>query len=121
MTVGLLAGAMGIQSTTTGRLQVRGFNSAVVLTTMLATLTATSRAAGGSGEDNQRRMLAIFAIFAGGLVGAVLTLHGLALAPLALAALVLAGCALSAHRRAQSVRARSMASRGPSTPAASGG
>ena len=41
--VGLLAAAMGVQSTTTSRLAIPGFNSTVVLTTMLSTLAAESR------------------------------------------------------------------------------
>lgn len=88
--VGLLAGAMGVQSTTTSRLAIPGFNSTVVLTTMLSTLAAESRLGGGSGANNGRRMLAIAFMFGGGLVGAVLTLRTIWLAPLVVAALLLA-------------------------------
>jgi uncharacterized membrane protein YoaK (UPF0700 family) len=95
--VALLAAAMGIQSTTTSRLQIPGFNSTVVLTTMLSTMAAGTRMAGGSGADNGRRMLAISSMLAGGLVGALLTLRVAHLAPLALAAVVLAVACAGAH------------------------
>ena len=88
--VALLAGAMGVQSATTSRLQISGFNSTVVLTTMLSTLAASSRSAGGSGLHNGRRMLAISSMFAGGLIGALLALRVNRLGPLVLAAVVLA-------------------------------
>jgi uncharacterized membrane protein YoaK (UPF0700 family) len=95
--VALLAAAMGVQSTTTSRLQIRGFNSTVVLTTMLSTMAASTRLAGGSGADNGRRMLAISSMLAGGLVGALLTLRVARLAPLILAAVVLAVACAGAH------------------------
>lgn len=69
--VGLLAAAMGIQSATTSRLQIPGFNSTMVLTTMLGTMAAASRLAGGSGADNGRRVQAISSMLVGGLIGAV--------------------------------------------------
>jgi uncharacterized membrane protein YoaK (UPF0700 family) len=99
--VGLLAAAMGAQSATTSRLAIPGFNSTVVLTTMLSTLAAESRWAGGSGANNGRRVLAIASMFGGGLVGAALTLRTVWLAPLLVAALVLAvaSVASSAQRR----------------------
>ena len=87
--VGLLAAAMGVQSATTSRLAIPGFNSTVVLTTMLSTLAAESRLAGGSGAHNARRVLAIASMFGGGLVGAALTLRTVWLAPLVVAALLL--------------------------------
>jgi uncharacterized membrane protein YoaK (UPF0700 family) len=88
--VGLLAAAMGVQSAATSRLAIPGFNSTVVLTTMLSTLAAESRLAGGSGANNGRRVLAIASMFGGGLVGAALTLRLIWLAPLVVAALALA-------------------------------
>lgn len=99
--VALLAAAMGIQSATTSRMQVRGFNSTVVLTTMLGTMAAASRLAGGSGADNGRRLLAISSMLMGGLVGALLTLHVTALAPLVIAAFLLAGAGAGAHTMAR--------------------
>jgi uncharacterized membrane protein YoaK (UPF0700 family) len=99
-TVALLAAAMGIQSATTSRLQVAGFNSTVVLTTMLSTMAASSRLAGGSGADNGRRVLAVSSMLVGGFVGALLALQVNRLAPLGLAALVLAVACLGAHATA---------------------
>jgi uncharacterized membrane protein YoaK (UPF0700 family) len=95
--IALLAVAMGIQSATTTRLGIPGFNSTVVLTTMISTLAASSRLAGGSGADNERRILAIGSMLAGGLVGAVLTLRVIRQAPLWLAGLLLLAAALGAH------------------------
>lgn len=94
--VGLLAAAMGVQSTTTSRLAIPGFNSTVVLTTMLSTLAAESRLGGGSGANNGRRILAIGFMFGGGLVGAALTLRTVWLAPLVVAVLLLGVVAAAA-------------------------
>ncbi len=87
--VGLLAVAMGVQSASTTRLRIPGFNSTVVLTTMLTTLAAESQLGGGSGANNGRRVLAIASMFGGGLAGAALTLRTVWLAPLVVAALLL--------------------------------
>jgi uncharacterized membrane protein YoaK (UPF0700 family) len=95
--IALLAGAMGIQSATTTRLGIPGFNSTVVLTTMISTLAASSRLAGGTGADNGRRTLAIGSMLAGGLVGAALTLRVIREAPLWLAALLVLVAGLGAH------------------------
>lgn len=100
--VALLAAAMGIQSVTTSRLQIGGFNSTVVLTTMLSTLAAASQLAGGNGKDNGRRILAISCMFGGGLIGAVLALRVSRLAPMALAGLLLLIAAASARAIASS-------------------
>jgi uncharacterized membrane protein YoaK (UPF0700 family) len=94
----LLAGAMGIQSTTTTRLGIPGFNSTVVLTTMLSTLATESRWAGGSGANNARRMLAIASMFGGALLGAVFTLRTVWLGPLVVAALLLAVTSIASGR-----------------------
>ena len=103
--IALLAGAMGIQSATTTRLAIPGFNSTVVLTTMISTLAASSRLAGGSGADNRRRILAIGSMLSGGLVGAALTLRVVREAPLWLAALLLLVAGLGAHFAAAPERA----------------
>jgi uncharacterized membrane protein YoaK (UPF0700 family) len=95
--VALLSAAMGTQSATTTRLNVPGFNSTVVLTTMLSTLASNSRLAGGSGAQNGWRILAVLAMLTGGLVGALLVFHVAVVAPVALAALVLATVCLSAR------------------------
>src|SRR5919201_5331167 len=71
--IALLAGAMGIQSATTTRLGIPGLNSTVVLTTMISTLAASARLAGGTGADNGRRTLAIGSMLAGGFVGGALS------------------------------------------------
>jgi uncharacterized membrane protein YoaK (UPF0700 family) len=95
--VALLSAAMGIQSATTTRLNVPGFNSTVVLTTMLSTLASNSRLAGGPGAQNGWRILAVLAMLTGGLVGAMLLFHVAVVAPVELAAIVLAAVCVSAH------------------------
>jgi uncharacterized membrane protein YoaK (UPF0700 family) len=100
--VALLAGAMGIQSATTTRLQVPGFNSTVVLTTMLSTLAQESRLAGGAGAQNGWRILAIGAMVTGGLIGALMVTRMALVAPLDLAVLILTTVCLSAHVIARS-------------------
>ncbi|HET9849847.1 MAG TPA: YoaK family protein [Candidatus Dormibacteraeota bacterium] len=92
-----LALTMGFQGAATARLKVPGFNSTVVLTTMLATLATESRLAGGSGAGNGWRVLAILSLFAGALVGGALTLREGILPPLILIALLLALAAGGAH------------------------
>ena len=87
---------MGVQSATTTRLGIPGFNSTVVLTTMLSTLAAESQLGGGSGANNARRVLAIAAMFGGGLAGATLTLRTAWLAPLVVAVLLLGVVSASA-------------------------
>jgi uncharacterized membrane protein YoaK (UPF0700 family) len=105
--VGLLAAAMGAQSATTSRLAIPGINSTVVLTTMLATLAAESRLAGGSGANNGRRVLAIASMFGGGLVGAALALRLIWLAPLLLAAVALAVTSVASKKTNHPVRGNS--------------
>ena len=92
-----LALAMGFQGAATARLKIPGFNSTVVLTTMLATLATESRLAGGSGADNGWRALAILSLFAGALAGGVLALKEGILPPLVLSALLLALASIGAH------------------------
>ena len=100
-----LALAMGFQSAATMRLKVPGFNSTVVLTTMLTMLATESRLAGGSGADNGWRVLAVLSLFAGALVGGVFALRVGALPPLALSALLLAITSFGAHRITSSMAA----------------
>lgn len=95
--VALMSAAMGIQSATTTRLKVPGFNSTVVLTTMLSTLASSSRLAGGSGAENGWRILAVLSMLSGGLVGALLVFHVTVVAPIALASVVLAAVFVSAQ------------------------
>jgi uncharacterized membrane protein YoaK (UPF0700 family) len=101
--VALLAVAMGMQSAMTTRLRIGGFNSTVVLTTMLGTLASNSRLAGADGRYNGRRMLAISCMFGGGLVGAILALRVSRLAPLIVTAVLLVIAAVSAHLLMQRV------------------
>jgi uncharacterized membrane protein YoaK (UPF0700 family) len=114
--VGLLAAAMGVQSATTSRLAIPGFNSTVVLTTMLSTLAAESRLAGGSGTNNGRRVLAIVSMFGGGLVGAALALRLIWLAPLVVAALALAVTFVASTRIGGGAGIRTPDSRSKSSP-----
>jgi uncharacterized membrane protein YoaK (UPF0700 family) len=93
----LLAAAMGVQSVMTSRLAIPGFNSTVVLTTMLSTLAAESRLAGGAGGHNRWRMMAILSMLSGGLIGAILLYHVHPIAPLLLAAVLVGGVSLNAH------------------------
>jgi uncharacterized membrane protein YoaK (UPF0700 family) len=95
--VALLSAAMGIQSATTTRLKVPGFNSTVVLTTMLSTLASNSRLAGGPGAQNGWRILAVLAMLTGGLVGTLLLFHVAVVAPVGLAAVVVAAVSASAQ------------------------
>ena len=100
-----LALAMGFQSAATMRLKVPGFNSTVVLTTMLTTLATESRLAGGAGADNGWRVLAVLSLFVGALVGGILALRVGLLPPLALSALLLAITCIGAHRITRSLTA----------------
>jgi len=101
--VAWLALAMGFQSAATVRLKVPGFNSTVVVTTMLTTLATESRLAGGSGEANGWRMLAVVSLFVGALVGGALALRVSLLLPLVLSALLLAMICIGAHRITRSL------------------
>lgn len=96
LVVVLLASAMGMQSAMTTRLKIPGFNSTVVLTTMLSTLAAESQLAGGTGSENGWRIAAVLSMLLGALVGAELLFHMAVLAPLLLAAAAVAGVSLSA-------------------------
>jgi hypothetical protein len=87
---------MGMQSAMTTRLKIPGFNSTVVLTTMLSTLAAESQLAGGTGSENGWRIAAVLSMLLGALVGAELLFHMAVLAPLLLAAAAVAGVSLSA-------------------------
>jgi uncharacterized membrane protein YoaK (UPF0700 family) len=96
LVVVLLAGAMGLQSAMTTRLKIPGFNSTVVLTTMLSTLAAESQLAGGKGAENGWRISAVLSMLLGALVGAELLFHMAVLAPLLLAAAAVAAVSASA-------------------------
>jgi uncharacterized membrane protein YoaK (UPF0700 family) len=101
--IALLAVAMGIQNSTARRLAVPDLTT-TVLTMTLTGLAADSRLAGGAGSRLGRRSLAVAAMFAGALVGALLALDVGTVAPIAAAAGVLA-LAAAAARRLSSARA----------------
>ena len=95
--IALLALAMGIQNAAARRLAVPELTT-TVLTLTLTGIGADSTLAGGAGSKLGRRSLAVAAMLAGALVGALLTLHVDTAAPLAVAAGVIAATALIAHR-----------------------
>jgi uncharacterized membrane protein YoaK (UPF0700 family) len=88
---------MGIQNATARRLAVPDLTT-TVLTLTLTGVAADSRLAGGKGGHPGRRLIAVAAMFAGALVGALLVVHVDLAVPLAIAAVLLAGSAIAAHR-----------------------
>jgi uncharacterized membrane protein YoaK (UPF0700 family) len=93
----LLAVGMGIQNATARRLAVPDLTT-TVLTLTLTGITADSRLAGGAGGHPARRLIAVTAMFAGALLGALLVLNVDLVLPLSIAALLVAATALTAHR-----------------------
>jgi uncharacterized membrane protein YoaK (UPF0700 family) len=89
--------AMGIQNATARRLAVPDLTT-TVLTLTLTGIAADSRLAGGPGGHPARRLIAVAAMLAGALAGALLVVHVDLVLPLALAALLLAASGLAAHR-----------------------
>lgn len=89
--------AMGIQNATARRLAVPDLTT-TVLTLTLTGVAADSRLAGGKGGHPGRRLLAVAAMLAGALVGALLVVHVDLVVPLAVAAVLLAASAIAAHR-----------------------
>jgi uncharacterized membrane protein YoaK (UPF0700 family) len=83
--VAALAVAMGIQNASARRLAVAELTTSV-LTMTLTGIAADSPLAGGSGARAGRRLVAVAAMFAGALGGAVLVLHVDTAAPIAAAA-----------------------------------
>jgi uncharacterized membrane protein YoaK (UPF0700 family) len=92
-----LAIAMGIQNATARRLGVPDLTT-TVLTLTLTGIAADSRLAGGTGGHPARRLIAVTAMFAGALLGALLVIHVDLVLPLAIAAVVIAASALAAGR-----------------------
>ncbi len=72
------------------------------LTLTLTAIAAEARIAGGPGGAPLRRGGAVLAMFAGALVGGLLTVHASPAAALGLATATAAGIALAAHRLARS-------------------
>ncbi len=84
VTIALMAAGMGIRNATVRRLAVPDLTT-TVLTMTLTGLAADSRLAGGNGKGTTRRTVAILAMLAGALCGALMLRTGLTL-PLAFAA-----------------------------------
>ncbi|MER7701898.1 YoaK family protein [Kitasatospora sp. NPDC097605] len=93
----LLGLAMGLQNASARRLGVPDLTT-TVLTLTLTGLAADSPAAGGAGPRPGRRILSALAMLLGGLVGAVLILHGHLVIALALTAFLLLATTVAAHR-----------------------
>ena len=93
-----LALALGVQNATARRIAVPDLTT-TVLTMTLSGIAADSRLAGGTGKRFGWRLLAVGAMLAGALAGALLVLHVAVFAGLLLAALVLGVVAAAAHRR----------------------
>ena len=93
----MLALAMGVQNAVARRLAVPDLTT-TVLTLTLVGIAADSRIAGGPGGHPARRLVAVAAMFAGALAGALLVIKVDLALPLAIAAALLAGVALVAHR-----------------------
>ena len=90
---------MGVQNATVRRLAVPELTT-TVLTMTLTGIAADATLVGGPGSRLGRRGLAVAAMFAGALAGALLALHVGAAAALAAAAGVLAVVALATARLA---------------------
>ena len=99
--IALLALTMGVQNAAARRLAVTDLTT-TVLTLTLTGIAADSWLGGGSGAHTTRRILAVGAMFAGAVTGALLLLKVAPVAPVALAAalltLVCLAAALAAHR-----------------------
>ena len=96
-----LAAAMGIQNATARRLAVPDLTT-TVLTLTLTGLAADARLIGGAGGHPERRLLAVAAMFAGALAGALLVLKVDLVLPLALALALTSAVALRSHAHSAS-------------------
>jgi uncharacterized membrane protein YoaK (UPF0700 family) len=92
-----LAMTLGLQNATARRLAVPDLTT-TVLTLTLTGVASDSRLGGGQGGHPGRRLLAVGAMFAGALVGALLVVEVNLVLPLALAAVLMAITVISAHR-----------------------
>jgi uncharacterized membrane protein YoaK (UPF0700 family) len=93
----LLALALGVQNATARRLAVPDLTT-TVLTLTLTGIAADSSLAGGAGGRPARRLIAVGAMLAGALIGAVLVINVDLVVPLAIAAVLLVSAAAVAHR-----------------------
>jgi uncharacterized membrane protein YoaK (UPF0700 family) len=94
--LGLLGLGMGVQNAAARALAVPDLTT-TVLTLTVTGMAADSRLAGGPGAKAGRRLLSTGAMFLGGLVGAVVILHGHQTLPLLLATLLLVVASASAR------------------------
>jgi uncharacterized membrane protein YoaK (UPF0700 family) len=90
-----LALAMGTQNAMARRLAVPDLTT-TVLTLTLTGIASDSRLAGGTGGHPSRRLVAVAAMFAGALIGALLVINVDLVLPLAAAALLIAVAAIAA-------------------------
>ncbi len=95
--IAMLAVAMGAQNAMARRLAVTDLTT-TVLTLTLTGVAADSRLAGGRGGRPSRRLLAVSAMLAGAIIGALLVLRVDVVLPVALAALVTETVAITASR-----------------------
>jgi uncharacterized membrane protein YoaK (UPF0700 family) len=86
LVIAMLAMAMGVRNATVRRLGVPDLTT-TVLTMTLTGLAADSQPAGGSGKGSVRRVVAVLAMFAGALAGALMLKTSLVL-PLSAAAVL---------------------------------
>src|ERR1017187_4996303 len=84
----VLAIAMGIQNATARKLAVPDLTT-TVLTLTITGATADSALAGGKGSLSGRRLIAVAAMLAGGLLGAALVIHVRIVLPLVIALIVI--------------------------------
>jgi uncharacterized membrane protein YoaK (UPF0700 family) len=90
--IAVLAVAMGIQNAAVRKLGVPDLTT-TVLTQTITGIAADSALAGGHGSSTGRRLVAVAAMLAGALLGAVLVLHVHIAIPLAIALVILAAVA----------------------------
>ncbi len=92
----VLSLATGVQNASIRKLAVPDLTT-TVLTMTVTGIGADSVLGGGKGSKSGRRLVAIAAMFAGALFGALLVLHARIVVPLAIALVVIALIALASH------------------------
>jgi uncharacterized membrane protein YoaK (UPF0700 family) len=116
--IALLGLGMGVQNAAARALAVPDLTTTVLTLTITGT-AADSRLAGGPGGKAGRRLLSTAAMFLGGLVGALVVLHGQPALPLLVATLLLAVSCGAAWRLTRSSAPWTQPMAGPGTaPAA---
>jgi uncharacterized membrane protein YoaK (UPF0700 family) len=99
--IALLGLGMGVQNAAARALAVPDLTTTVLTLTITGT-AADSHLAGGAGAKAGRRLLSTAAMFLGGLIGALVILHGHTALPLLFAAVALAICCATAWWLARS-------------------